>query len=464
MCKLRTSKPSMIRVHTRHSLNRRLDETRRDVLNAMENALYAADPCNAIRRHVRIAHATLRVDDLAYSLKRFRRIFVIGAGKATAKMANAIENILADKITSGLVIVPDYVRPLPSGPRIMYHAGSHPIPSRKNVDGVTEMLSLVKNPLRDDLIIVLLSGGASALMDYPSKDITLEDEKRTTSLLLKSGASIQEINTVRKHISRVKGGRLAEILEPAHVLTLIISDVIGNEIDAIGSGPTAPDPTTYHDARQILTKYELWSRIPAHVQRIIDTGNRGSLLETPKPGDSSFRRVRNVIVGNNRESCQAATAEMTRAGYESRILSTRLVGEAREVGRILGSIMTETRDNYTKSRPAALITGGETTVTVKGGGKGGRNQELALAAALEIEGCKGIVIGSLATDGVDGPTDAAGALVDGTTISRGRRRGMEPQDYLDDNNSYSYFSRLGDLIRTGPTGTNVNDIMILSAN
>jgi glycerate 2-kinase len=434
------------------------------VLSAFDKALDAADAGNAVRRHVRLDRDVLRADDMTYRLSHFRRIFVIGAGKANAKMAEAVENVLGDKITGGLVIVPDYLRSLPKSDRIRYSPGSHPIPSRKNMEGVADMLDLVNDPRRNDLILTLLSGGASALMEYPIEGVTLDDEKRTTSLLLKSGASIRETNTVRKHISRVKGGRLAKMLKPAQVLTLIISDVIGDEIDAIGSGPTAPDPTTYRSAKHILTGYGLWSRIPSQVRNVIDKGTQGALPETPKPGDNSFRRVRNMIVANNRRSCRAAAAEMNRAGYDAEILSTRLVGEAREVGRILGSITNGIRDDDTKSRPIALIVGGETTVTVKGRGKGGRNQELALAAALEIEGCKGIVIGSLATDGVDGSTDAAGALVDGTTILRGQRRGMEPQDYLDDNNSYSYFSRLGDLIRTGPTGTNVNDIMILAAN
>jgi glycerate 2-kinase len=454
----------MTKARLRLSSGKRLNAQHHDVLNALNKALDAADAGNAIRRHLRLDRDVLRADDLTYPLDRFRRILVIGAGKATAKMAETIEKMLGDKITGGLVIVPDYLRSLPKSDRIRYSLGSHPIPSRKNVEGVADMIDLVKNSGRDDLILTLLSGGASALMEYPIEEVTLDDEKRTTSLLLKSGANIRELNTVRKHISRVKGGRLAKILKPAQVLTLIVSDVIGDEIDAIGSGPTVPDPTTYDNAKHILTEYGLWSKIPAHVQNVIDRGTRGALPETPKVGDTGFRRVRNMIVGNNRESCRAAAAEMKRAGYGARILSTRLVGDANQLGRILASIMTGTRDNDTKSRPAALIAGGETTVTVKGRGKGGRNQELALAAALEIEGRKGVVIGSLATDGVDGPTDAAGALVDGTTVARGRRRGMDSQEYLDDNNSYRYFSRLGDLILTGPTGTNVNDIIILAAN
>ncbi len=294
--------------------------------------------------------------------------------------------------------------------------------------------------------------------------ISLEDERKTTSLLLKSGASIHEINTVRKHISRVKGGRLAEAVDGARVLTLIISDVVGDQVDTIGSGPTAPDPTTYRDAVQVLEKYNLWTIIPNHVRKTIVAGINGVIAETPKPRDRSFRHVNNVLVGSNRESCRTAMAYLNRMGYDAQILTTRLVGKAREAGRILGSIATDIHDNgLPLSPPAALISGGETTVTVKGIGKGGRNQELALAAAISISGYEQIAVGSLATDGVDGPTDAAGAIADGTTVRRGNRLGMDAGEYLEKNDSYNYFRRLGDIIRTGPTGTNVNDIMIIAA-
>ncbi len=453
----------MIKVHARLSSARRLDKLHHDVLAAMDEALQTANPASIIRRHVKLDQDTFRVDNLNFPLKQ-RRIFVIGAGKASGYMAEEIERILGKRITGGLVIIPDYIRPRPHGHRIKYHPGTHPIPSERNTQGVGQILRLVENSTSDDLIIVLLSGGASALMDYPLGGISLEDERRTTLLLLKSGGNIHEINTVRKHIARVKGGRLADAVRGAHVVTLIISDVVGDQVDTIGSGPTVPDPTTYLEAKQVLEKYNLWTRIPAHVKRTIEAGINGALPETLKQRDRAFRHVNNIIVGSNRESCRAATAYLNEAGYDAKVLSTRVVGEAHEAGRILGSIATDIHDNGLPiSPPAALISGGETTVTVKGNGKGGRNQELALAAAASIAGYERIVVGSLATDGIDGPTDAAGAIADGTTVKRGQRLGMDAEDYLRKNDSYNYFRRLGDLIMTGPTGTNVNDIMIIAA-
>jgi len=322
---------------------------------------------------------------------------------------------------------------------------------------------LVENVSREDIVIVLLSGGGSALMPLPVQGISLNDEARVTSLLLKSGASIDEINTVRKHLSQIKGGRLAARLYPATVLTLIISDVVGDGIDAIASGPTTPDPTTFHDSEQVLKKYDLWSQIPKNARRVISAGLSGSIPETPKRNNKVFTRVHNVIVGNNRASCLAAASAMTKAGYKTQVLSIQITGEAREAGRIFGSIVRDIRDNSLPfAPPAALVAGGETTVTVRGKGKGGRNQELALAAAVRINRSDGVVVGSFATDGIEGQTDAAGALVDGTTITRGLKLEMNPDEFLRNNDSYHYFSRLEDLVITGPTGTNVNDIMILA--
>ena len=453
----------MIQVHARLSSSRRLDKLHHDVLAAMDEALQTANPASIIRRHVKLDKDTFCVDKLSFPLKQ-GRVFVIGAGKASGYMAEEIERILGGRIAGGIVIIPDYLRPRPRGHRIGYHLGTHPIPSQKNTQGVGQILRLVENSTAGDLIIVLLSGGASALMDYPSGGIGLEDERKTTLLLLKSGASIHEINTVRKHISRVKGGRLAEAVHGARVLTLIISDVVGDQVDTIGSGPTAPDPTTYLDAKQVLEKYNLWTRVPAQVKKTIEAGINRVLAETPKQRDKAFRYVNNIIVGSNRESCRAAASYLNKAGYHSQVFSTRIAGEAREAGRKLGSVATHLHDNgLPVSLPAALTSGGETTVTVKGNGKGGRNQELALAAAVSIDGYERIVVGSLATDGVDGPTDAAGAIADGTTVKRGKRLGMDAEDYLRKNDSYNYFRRLGDLIMTGPTGTNVNDIMIIAA-
>src|SRR3989449_10349095 len=455
----------MIRVPARTQRRRGLDKLHRDVLTAMDAALAAADPARIIRKHLRLNGPILRADKLWFLLRDYRRIFVIGGGKASGYMADEVEKLLGKWITRGLVIIPDYLRPKPRGRRIRYRPSTHPIPTRKGMEAVQAMLRLVENVSRDDMVIVLLSGGGSALMPLPVEGISLNDEARVTSLLLKSGASIEEINTVRKHLSQVKGGRLAARLYPATVLTLIISDVVGDKVDAIASGPTVPDPTTYRDVELVLKKYDLWFQIPENARRIITRGLSGSIPETPKQKNKVFRRVQNVIVGNNRASCLAAASAMTKAGYRTQVLSIQITGEAREVGRIFGSIVRDIRDNSLPfAPPAALIAGGETTVTIRGNGKGGRNQELALAAAVRISGSEGVVVGSFATDGIEGRTNAAGALVDGSTITRGLRLRMDPEEYLRNNDSYQYFSKLKDLIITGPTGTNVNDIAILAAD
>jgi len=455
----------MIRVRAATQRRRGLDKLHRDVLHAMNAALAAADPARIIREHLKLIGSVLHVDKLQYSLKDYRRIFVIGGGKASGYMAEEIEKLLGNWITRGLVIIPDYLRPTPRTRRIGYHPATHPIPTRKGVEGVLAMLRMVDDISRDDLVIVLVSGGGSALMPLPVEGIKLDDEAMVTSLLLRSGAGIEEINTVRKHLSQVKGGRLAERLYPATVLTLIISDVVGDKVDAVASGPTTPDPSTYRDVELVLKKYDLWFQIPKNVRRIITRGLSGSIPETPKQKDKVFRCAQNVIVGNNRASCFAAASAMTKAGYRTQVLSIQITGEAREAGRIFGSIARDIRENSLPfAPPAALIAGGETTVTVRGNGKGGRNQELALAAAVRISGSEGVVVGSFATDGIEGRTNAAGALADGSTIRRSLRLRMDPEEYLRNNDSYQYFSKLKDLVITGPTGTNVNDIAILAAD
>jgi glycerate 2-kinase len=446
-------------------LSKHRSKLHRDVIKAMEAAINAANPRHLVQRTVRLGHGSLRVGSVKLSLAGYRRILVVGAGKASGYMGEELERILGSRITGGVVIVPEYLRPFPKGSRIEYRPGSHPIPSQMNIRAVEEMLRLVGKPKSDDLVIVLLSGGASALMESPVHGLRLADEQKMTSLLLKSGASIQEVNIVRKHISRVKGGRMAGLLKGSRVLTMIVSDVIGNELDAIGSGPTVPDSSTYKEALNVIEKYNLWSRIPSRVRVVVKQGLKGMRPETPKKNDSVFRQVTNLVIGTNRDSAEAAAASLKRAGYSTMILSTGLIGEAKEVGRVLSSLIKGVRKNgIPLSPPAALVCGGETTVTVRGRGIGGRNQEAALAGAIEIAGSKGLVLGSIATDGVDGPTPAAGALVDGSTAVRGSRRGLNARKYLDDNNSYGYFSKLGGLLVTGPTGTNVNDIMIIAAD
>ena len=403
----------------------------------------------------------LEIGTLSFNLSEFRRVLVIGGGKAAAGMALEIEKILDGWITGGSVNIPAYTKPWPKDKQIKFNPASHPIPSDDGVRGVKNMLRLVGQSSEEDLVICLISGGGSALMPLPSTRITLSDKQKTTNLLLKSGAKIDEINAVRKHLSDFKGGRLAEKLYPARVLSLIISDVVGDKPESIASGPTVPDDTTYADAYTILQERGLWRKVPGFVRKRIQEGKEGKLPETPKKSSRIFNRVHNVLVGTNKESCEAAAEVLEKRGYHSLILSTRLQGEAREVGKILAGICISIRENQLPvAPPAALVAGGETTVTVRGNGRGGRNQELVLSAAPSIRGKPAILVSSIGTDGVDGPTDAAGAMADGDTIERSLRIHMNPHSYLRENNSYPFFERLNDLVTTGPTGTNVNDIFI----
>jgi glycerate 2-kinase len=313
-------------------------------------------------------------------------------------------------------------------------------------------------------VICLISGGGSSMMPLPRDGISVSDKRQITDLLLKSGATITEINTVRKHISEFKGGWLAKKAYPATVLNLIMSDVIGDPLDFIASGPTVPDSTTFSDAILVLRKYSLWNKAPASIAKVLSDGERGIIPETPKANDESFKKVHNVVIGNNRLASQAARTALKSAGLNALLLTSMLEGEARHVGTVLSSIAHElTISNNPVQKPAAILAGGETTVTVTGTGKGGRNQELALGAAVKLDGLDGVVVVSLTTDGVDGPTDAAGAIVDGKTLSRAKKMSLSPQKFLADNDSYSFFSKLGDLIFTGPTGTNVNDISVIIA-
>ncbi len=435
--------------------------SRRVLVEALSQALLAADPRTILRNKVRVRRNALEIGEFSFKFSEFRRVLVIGGGKATAGMALEIERILDGWITGGSVNIPAYTKPWPKSKKIKFNQASHPIPSEDGVRGVKNMLRLVGQPSEDDLVICLISGGGSALMPLPSMGLTLSDKQKTTNLLLRSGAKIDEINAVRKHLSDFKGGRLAEKLHPATVLSLIISDVVGDKLESVASGPTVPDDTTYADAYTILQDHGLWRTVPSSVRKRIQKGKEGKLSETPKRSSRIFKRVHNVLVGTNEESCQAAAEVLEKRGYHSLILSTRLQGEAREVGKVLASICADIRENHLPVAPrAALVAGGETTVTVHGKGRGGRNQELVLSAALSIRGNPAILVSSIGTDGVDGPTNAAGAVADGNTVERALRVSMDPDSYLRENNSYRFFERLNDLVITGPTGTNVNDIFI----
>jgi len=299
-------------------------------------------------------------------------------------------------------------------------------------------------------------------MPLPRGEISISDKRLITDALLKSGATINEINTVRKHISDFKGGWLAKKAYPATILNLILSDVVGDPLDFIASGPTVPDSTKFSDALNILKKYKLWEKTPESIKKVLLEGERGIIPETPKAGDEAFKNVVNVVIGNNRVAGLAACKHMKASGLNVVLLTATMEGEARHVAKLLASIAHEvSMSSNPVAKPAGIVAGGETTVTVVGKGRGGRNQELALATALKLKGLDGVVLASLSTDGVDGPTDAAGAIVDGKTLARAEKTGLNADKFLANNDSCSLFSKLGDLIFTGPTGTNVNDITVI---
>jgi len=430
---------------------------RADLWQIAQAALNAVTPEECLRRAVRMEEEHLSVGGRTFDLAQIERIIVVGMGKASARMAVALEELLGDLISTGLIVTADgYLVPTQ---RVKVVEAAHPIPDARGLAAARRIASLVDAAREKDLVIVLISGGGSALLTLPTSGITLSDLSRTNELLLRSGAKIQELNIVRKHLSQVKGGQLAQRAFPAQVLALVLSDVPGDHLEAIASGPTALDPTTFNDARQILQCYGLWGEVPPSVRARIEAGVCGDVLETPKPGDQSFLKVQNVIVGSGSVAAAAAQAEGKRLGYHTLILTTTLEGEAREVGRVLATLAREEISFGRPIKPPALIlAAGETTVTVRGNGKGGRNQELALSAALGIEGLSQVAIASLGTDGRDGPTDATGGMVDGGTVARLRGQGIDPERCLAENDSYQALSKAEDLIITGPTGTNVADL------
>jgi hydroxypyruvate reductase len=418
---------------------------RRHAYAIFRAALQAADPAAAVTRYLE------RRD-----FGRFRNIYVAGAGKAGASMGRAAERVLGRRITAGLINVKTgHVARLR---RIELNECGHPIPDERGVEGAARIAAMAAAAGREDLVICLISGGASALLPLPADGITLEEKQTVTKLLLECGAPIEHINAVRKHISRIKGGQLARLAAPAAVESLLLSDVIGDPLDVIGSGPTAPDVSTFAEASALLDRYGIRERVPRSVRERIERGVRGDVPETPKPGDPIFERVRNTVIGGNRLALDAAARTARGLGYRTMILASTIQGETRDVARMHAAIAREVAEHGQPVRPpACIISGGETTVTIRGGGLGGRNQEFALAAALDIRGLSNTVIFSAGTDGTDGPTGAAGAVADGATLERG----PEAAGYLAGNDSYHYFERLGDLVITGPTNTNVMDVRIM---
>jgi glycerate 2-kinase len=414
--------------------------TSRDAVRAIwEAALAAGDAAPLVRPHLRLDRGPARV-------------FLLGAGKASGAMAAAAEDVLGDRVAGGFVVVKDG-----HGARLRHSEiveAGHPVPDSRGLAASERLLELARATGEDDLIVFLVSGGGSALTPAPAPPVTLGEKQELTRLLLASGATIGELNAVRKHLSLLKGGQLARAAWPARVLTLALSDVIGDPLDVIASGPTAPDPTTFADALEVLARRGLSGRVPASIARRLQAGRAGEIQETPKPGDPLFERVQNVVIGNNALVTEAAVAMARRLGFRTDLATRELQGEARDVAR---EFVARARQ---LSPPACLIAGGETTVTVRGRGKGGRCQEFALAAALELGPTDRITILAAGTDGTDGPTDATGAIVDGASVERGAAAGADARRALADNDAYAFLRASRDLIVSGPTRTNLLDLYL----
>jgi len=414
-------------------------------------ALRAVDPFESVK-------GSCEAIRTKYNDGGFSRLLAIGFGKAAASMALALEQELGDILEAG-VFVTKYGHTLSKKPSKFrsYEAG-HPVPDEYGFRGTEEIMELTASADDKTLVVTLVSGGGSALLVAPVKHIPLAAKQMTTELLLRCGADIHELNTVRKHLSRVKGGRLAGIISPARTISLILSDVIGDDLDVIASGPTAPDSSTYRDALAVLERYQLPDKVPVEVLAHLASGARGDIPETPKQGDPIFQRVENHIIGSNRVALEAMLATARKLGLAAEILSTGVTGEAADAAKMLFRTAMVRKESW-QGKPLCLLSGGETVVHVTGSGKGGRNMELALHFALDIAGIDGITLLSAGTDGTDGPTDAAGALVDGETIPLTKKE--YALRFLENNDSYSFFQENGGLFITGPTGTNVMDLQIL---
>ncbi|MCD4685196.1 MAG: glycerate kinase [Anaerolineae bacterium] len=431
-----------------------------DVLAILDAARDAVAPGQGIPRVLVRGEDALWSDGVACDLRRYRRRLVVGGGKAGASMAHAVEGLLGDLIAVGQVNV-KYGYTADTEIVAVQEAG-HPVPDAAGVTGTQAMVDLLRDTTAEDLVLCLISGGGSALMTLPVGGVTLDDMQALTDLLLRSGAPIQAMNAVRKHLSQIKGGQLARLAHPATVVSLILSDVVGSPLDVIASGPTVPDSTTFTHALAVLERYGIADQVPQAIRRHLQKGMSGGVLDTPKAGDAMLDAVHNVIIADNARAAAAAINEAETRGFNALLLSTFVEGEAREIAAVLAALAKEiVASGRPVTAPACLILGGETTVTVRGEGRGGRNQEIALAAALALGDLPNVVIASLATDGTDGPTDAAGGMVDAFTLQRGQAQSLSAQAALANNDAYTYLDAVQGLLMTGPTNTNVNDLMFV---
>jgi glycerate-2-kinase len=445
-----------------NSATPKVREARRIALDGLIHVLNVSDPSIFLASHVRLRGSILEVDGLKFDLSKYNHVYVVGAGKASGRMAEFMESLMGEWLTGGVVNVLKGTSHRFKVSRILLNEAGHPTPDEGGLSGARKIAHIVDEAGDNDLIICLISGGGSAMLPLPRGEVSLEEKAEVSMSLMMAGAGISELNTVRKHLSHIKGGWLARRAYPAEVLSLILSDVVGDPLDIIASGLTVPDGSTFGDALRVLRRYGIWDSAPSTVKDLILKGLNGIEAETPKPGDPCFGKVHNLIVGSNRSVCTSLMDFYRSKNLNALHLTSFMEGEAREAGLFYAALVREVVESDRPiPKPCVLILGGETTVTVKGGGRGGRNQEAMLSASIRLRGLDGLACLSFGTDGLDGPTDAAGAIVDGFTYEKAEGRGLKPEEYLLRNDSYSFFEELGDLLITGPTGTNVNDITIL---
>lgn len=440
------------------------------VTRIMAAALAAVDPTLVIQNNLSREGNQIRTAGGMIDLASYREIHLLSIGKAALPMARGLIDLLGNQLTAGYILTKQIFRQRPAGmdQRMKLYAGSHPIPDQDGLQATADILAQLSSREEDDLVITLISGGASALFTNPAQGISLPDLQQTNQILLSCGADIHEINTIRKHLSQVKGGGLARVLHPATIYTLILSDVSDDQIDIIGSGPTAPDPTTFADALKVVEKYQLQDSLPGAVSQRLDQGRQGMIPETPKPAERYFSKVVNLILANNQQAVQGGAEQARWEGFHTTTLPQFLTGAASEVGEGLARRLSQMAlNNQPFPCPSCLIAGGETTVDLtntKQPGEGGRNLETALSALPGLDGLDNVALITLATDGEDGPTDAAGAVVTGESYQRCQQLGLNPEEYLLKHDSYSLFAYLDDLLLPGPTGTNVNDLYFLFTN
>lgn len=431
------------------------------LFHIIDSAINSVKPVQLIPRKVMLEGSILIIDNYKFNLDRYKKIYVVGAGKASATMAFELEKLLGSKISDGIVST-KYGHSAPCG-RIRIIESGHPVLDENGLRAGDEILQLVSHADEDDIVICLLSGGGSSLLEKLPEEITLSELQSVFRVLLKCGANIEEMNIIRRHLSKIKGGMLAEAIYPATCVSLILSDVINDPLEAISGGVTSPDPSTFKDALDLIEKYKIKDQIPENILKYISMGIKGRITETMKSGNEIFDKVTNIILGNNKEALIQAKEKAESLGFNVLIYSNNIQGEARDIGKLAANIANDIfLGDKPISKPACVLIGGETTVKIAGNGKGGRNQELALSALIQMKNSEfDYIIASCGTDGTDGPTDAAGAIATNEIRQRGKELDLSPLPFLENNDSYTFFEKTGGLIITGPTGTNVMDIIII---